>query len=326
MPRNPEEQSEADELVALEDRGTVAQDGEDDGFEDDADLVEVAFKANRRAVYRNLQGLDLLSGMYVIVEADKGEDLGRVSNFGASLVVRRQRGERKAVLRLASDRELGRWRQLRPREDSALEDFVRRVATREMPMKPVDVEYQLDGRKVLFYFTAEHRVDFRELVRELASVYRTRIELRQIGVRDEAKRLGGIGPCGREMCCCSFLTDFAPITSQMARDQNLSLNPSKLSGMCGRLKCCLRFEHDFYMEARQRFPRLGARLTMDGVEQRVSKLDFFSETVTVRNDGGDELTVPLGELAKAGDQKPGDQKSGRKRRRKKTNDLKMHEG
>jgi len=280
----------------LEDKEPVEQQAaeEEGDLDDNVELVEVVFKGNRRAIYYNSHKIPVAWGDYVIVEADKGVDLGRVGTIGDSLRAKRKAIKRKEVIRQADERELRRWRQLRPREEDAHRDFQQRVTRRTMPMKPVDVEYQLDGKKVCFYFTADHRVDFRELVRELAGVYRTRIELRQIGVRDEAKRLGGLGPCGRELCCATFLTDFAPITSQMARDQNLALNPSKLSGLCGRLKCCLRFEYPFYHGAKERFPKLGTHLAINGREGKVSKLDFFQETITLRFEGGDELALPVG--------------------------------
>jgi len=293
----PIEDDSEGKLEDLEDKELHPQEeaiseGEEEAEANGSELVEVVFKGNRRVVYHNPAKVPLAYGSYVIVEADKGEDLGRVGQIGESLR-RRRKGKRKGVQRVADERELAKWRQLRPREEEAYSDFQRRVARRMMPMKPVDVEYQLDGKKICFYFTADHRVDFRELVRELASVYRTRIELRQIGVRDEAKRLGGIGPCGRELCCTTFLTEFAPITSQMARDQNLSLNPSKLSGLCGRLKCCLRFEHEFYREAHEKYPKFGTRLLVGGREGVVNKLDFLKDSVTLRFEGGDEQTISL---------------------------------
>lgn len=300
MARNHNGSAEEDELLGLED--SEEENGADDEQElndEPGGFVEVVFKGNRRSVFRNPRELDLVRGMYVIVEADKGEDLGRVGMSGEEIRVKGEKGERKPVLRLANERELSQWKQLRLREEEAFEDFCTRVATRGMDMKPVDVEYQLDGCKVIFYFTADQRVDFRELVKELAGVYRTRIELRQIGVRDEAMRLGGVGLCGRQICCETFLTAFLPITSQMARDQNLSLNPAKLSGLCGRLKCCLRFEHTFYVEARDRFPRLGTRVILEGHEARVNKLDFFSERITVRSEVGDERDLTLVEYDRA---------------------------
>ena len=287
-----------EDLEDKEDHSDEHDSGEDEGTE--GKLVEVIFKGNRRAIYRSALDASLVHGMYVIVEADKGEDLGKVGQTGEELRARRKGKQRKQVVRLATERELARWRQLRLREDEAFKDFQQRVARRVMPMKPVDAEYQLDGKKVCFYFTADHRVDFRELVRELAGVYRTRIELRQIGVRDEARRLGGVGACGRELCCSTFLCEFEPITSQMARDQNLSLNPSKLSGLCGRLKCCLRFEHTFYQRAHDRFPKLGSRFVVGEREGCVNKVDFFRDTFTLRFGDGDERTLSLDALNRNG--------------------------
>jgi len=281
-------------LEDLEDRDDHAEEADaDDTDASSGELVEVIFKRNRRGIYRGARELAVAHGTYVIVQADKGEDLGRVGQTGPVLRARRKGKQRKQVLRVASERELSRWRQLRPREDEAFRDFQCRVARRMMPMKPVDAEYQLDAKKICFYFTADHRVDFRELVRELAGVYRTRIELRQIGVRDEAKRVGGIGACGRELCCSTFLGEFAPITSQMARDQNLSLNPSKLSGICGRLKCCLRFEHTFYQRAHERFPKLGSGFLIGDREGKVFRVDFFRDTFALRFSDGEERTIPL---------------------------------
>jgi len=279
------------EVEPPRDRGETDEEDGDAGVE----RVEVIFKGNRRAVYFNPKGVALRHGAYIIVEADKGEDLGRVGLIGPDLKPRRK-GKKLDIRREAREDEIERWRGLREKEQKAFHDFRNRVERRQMPMKPVDVEYQFDGRKICFYFTADHRVDFRELVRELAGVYRTRIELRQIGVRDEAKRIGGLGPCGRGLCCSTFISDFSPISSQMARDQNLSLNPSKLSGLCGRLKCCLRFEHDFYRAAQSIFPRLGTRIVIDGKEGQVNGVNFFSDEVALRMEDGEELTVPVGRI------------------------------
>ncbi len=270
--------------------------GEDDDDQDSGEeRVEVIFKGNRRVVYCNPKGVPLRHGAYIIVEADKGEDLGRVGLISPELRPRRK-GKKLDVQREANEQEIDRWRGLRDKEVKAFHDFQSRVERRRMPMKPVDVEYQYDGRKICFYFTADHRVDFRELVRELAGVYRTRIELRQIGVRDEAKRIGGLGPCGRALCCSTFMSDFSPISSQMARDQNLSLNPSKLSGLCGRLKCCLRFEHDFYRAAQSIFPRLGTRIVIDGKEGQVNRVDFFRDEVSLKMEDGEEITAHVGQI------------------------------
>lgn len=281
-------------LEELEDKDEHVEEREHEEAEaSTGELVEVIFKGNRRMICRILPELSIKHGTYVIVEADKGEDLGRLWQRGEVLRSRRKGKQQKQVLRAADERELARWRQLRTREEEAYREFQRRVGRRKMPMKPVDVEYQLDGKKICFYFTAEHRVDFRELVRELAGVYRTRIELRQIGVRDEAKRLGGVGACGRELCCSTFLSEFAPITSQLAREQNLSLNPTKLSGLCGRLKCCLRFEQEFYRHAQGRFPKIGSRFLIGEREGKVYRVDFFHDTFAVRFPEGEERTMSL---------------------------------
>lgn len=157
-----------------------------------------------------------------------------------------------------------------------------KIRERELEMSLVDVDYTFDRNKIIFYFTAEGRVDFRELVKDLASVFRTRIELRQIGVRDEAKLLGGIGPCGRMLCCSTFLGDFEPVSIKMAKDQNLSLNPTKISGLCGRLMCCLKYENDEYEQAKREMPDVGVKVkTPEGIEARVSGINLLSRILQV---------------------------------------------
>jgi cell fate regulator YaaT (PSP1 superfamily) len=184
----------------------------------------------------------------------------------------------------------------RSREEEARGVCLGRIESRKLEMKLVDVEMQFDGNKITFYFTAEKRIDFRELVKDLASTFKTRIELRQIGVRDEAKRLDGVGPCGRRLCCSSFLRDFAPVTLRMARDQQLALSPNKISGVCGRLMCCLAYERDEYVEALRGFPRVGARVRTALFEGKVTKADVFSRTVTIRAGEEREIRVALGEV------------------------------
>ena len=256
---------------------------------DASEFVEVIFKHNRRVIYQNSRNLELTPGAHVIVEADKGEDLGRIG-LQTSDLAERCRGRLLTILRFAKEHEIKKRVKLVQKENNAYQDFRQRIMRRQMPMKAVDVEYQLDGKKIRFYFTADHRVDFRQLVRELASVYRTRIELRQIGVRDQARKIGGIGPCGRELCCSTFMSEFAPISSQMARDQNLSLNPTKLSGLCGRLKCCLGYEHDFYEYAQSIYPKVGTRVKINGAEGCVSSIDYLNEQIIIKLDNGDEIT------------------------------------
>jgi hypothetical protein len=173
-----------------------------------------------------------------------------------------------------------------------------RIEERELKMKLVDVECRFDGNRITFYFTAEKRVDFRELVKDLASVYRTRIELRQIGVRDEAKRIGGFGSCGRKFCCTTFLREFEPVTLKMAKEQHLSLSPSKISGACGRLMCCLMYEVDAYRKALHSYPKVGSRLKLGDREVQVNRVDIFREGVFVTDSEGGEDFIPLDGLSK----------------------------
>ena len=287
----------SDPIAMLEDQPVQnVKGGSTEPVPSDLALVEVAFKGNRRARYGNTLGLAVEVGEHVIVEAERGIDLGRVVRYGDQiprdpLRVDAFNDERRKIVRCATEEDVLNRVEQRAKEDDAFLDFQRRICARRLAMKPVDVEWQFDGKKVRFYFTAEHRVDFRALVRDLAGVHRTRIELRQIGVRDEARRLGGLTPCGRPLCCTTFLTDFAPITSQIARDQNLSLNPSKLSGLCGRLKCCLRFEHTFYQEMSSRFPRLGLEVIYGGQQAHVTKHDYLHEKVVLQLDSGERVSL-----------------------------------
>jgi len=183
-------------------------------------------------------------------------------------------------------------------DEEARRKAMEKVRAHTLVMKVSDAEWQWDRRKLTFYFTAEKRVDFRSLVRDLAAVFRTRIELKQIGVRDEAKRLTGVGRCGREYCSASWLPDLRPVNLQIAKDQRLSLNPSQISGACGRLMCCLRYEHDFYVQARKRFPKEGRILVTVRGEEKVIANDIFRERVTLRSSEGDIRVVPVAELGR----------------------------
>jgi cell fate regulator YaaT (PSP1 superfamily) len=268
-----------------------------------AEIIEVSFKGNRRAYYTADVG-DLQLSDYVIVEADRGEDLGRVTAAGAV-------AERKCsgcstgcaapvpelrVVRRARNDEVDRAVGLR-----ADEPRVRRV-TREkvlqygLKMKVSEAEWQFDRNKLTIYFTAERRVDFRELVRDLAKTFRTRIELKQIGVRDESALLGGVGRCGRELCCSTWLRELKPVSLQLAKDQRLSLNPAQISGCCGRLMCCLTYEHESYVQARKRFPREGKTLVTARGREKVVTVDIWRERVLLKDEDGNRRTVALQEL------------------------------
>jgi len=267
-------------------------------------VIEVAFKGNRREFYLWESEEIPAVNTAVIVEADRGEDLGRVYSIG-ELAVTRNRGTphgtgedvptRKAR-RLASSDDLHKHDELRSQDEDARRKAMERVRANSLVMKVSDAEWQWDRKKLTFYFTAEKRVDFRTLVRELAAAFRTRIELKQIGVRDEAKRLDGIGRCGRQYCSASWLPELRPVSLGVAKDQRLSLNPTQISGACGRLMCSLRYEHEFYVQARRRFPKEGKTVRTSLGEERVVSNDIFRERVVLRNTEGETRTIPLAEL------------------------------
>jgi cell fate regulator YaaT (PSP1 superfamily) len=200
------------------------------------------------------------------------------------------------VKRLATAEELRRHEELRASDDEARRRAMERVKANALVMKMTDAEWQWDRKKLTFYFTAEKRVDFRTLVRELASMFRTRIELKQIGVRDEAKRLDGIGRCGRQYCSASWLPELRPVNLGVAKDQRLSLNPSQISGACGRLMCCLRYEHEFYVQSRRKYPKEGKVVRTSLGEEKVIANDIFRERVTLRGVEGEMRTIVLSEL------------------------------
>ena len=276
-------------------------------------LVEVAFKGKRREFF-------LWDGedpprveSTVIVEVDRGEDLGRVHSIGERAATRcggcahgcgTAAPERK-VLRAATPEDERRASELPDQDEIARRKASERVKAHALVMKVSDAEWQWDRKKLTLYFTAEKRVDFRALVRDLAAAFRTRIELKQIGVRDEAKRLGGIGRCGREYCSASWLPELRPVNLQVAKDQHLSLNPSQISGACGRLMCCLRYEHDYYVQSRKRFPKEGRILVTSLGEEKVLANDIFGDRVTLRGPEGDTRVVPLAELKAELEQRAG---------------------
>ncbi|MGD8277815.1 MAG: regulatory iron-sulfur-containing complex subunit RicT, partial [Gemmatimonadota bacterium] len=285
-------------------------------------IVEVAFKGNRRGYYAcDAPGVDVSD--YVIVEADRGEDLGRVTAAGA-IAERKCTGcatgcaapvpERRLVRR-AQPEEVQRAVGLRSDEPRVRRIAREKVLQHGLKMKVSDAEWQHDRNKLTIYFTAERRVDFRELVRDLARTFRTRIELRQIGVRDEAALLGGVGRCGRELCCSTWLRELRPVSLQLAKDQRLSLNPAQISGCCGRLMCCLTYEHDAYVQARKRFPREGKSLQTAVGREKVVSIDIWRERVVLKDGEGNRRTVSLEqikeEVANAGESRHADEDRGR---------------
>jgi cell fate regulator YaaT (PSP1 superfamily) len=267
-------------------------------------LIEVAFKGNRKDFFLWDETDPPPLKAAVIVEADRGEDLGYVYAVNELAAKRNagtphgygEAGTSKKARRLATPDEIERASTLRAEDEDARRRAVERVRANDLVMKLTDAEWQWDRKKLTLYFTAERRVDFRTLVRELASMFRTRIELKQIGVRDEAKRLDGIGRCGRQYCSASWLPELRPVNLGVAKDQRLSLNPSQISGACGRLMCCLRYEHEFYVQSRKRFPKEGRLVRTRKGEEKVISNDIFRERVTLRGEDGEFRTILLSEF------------------------------
>jgi cell fate regulator YaaT (PSP1 superfamily) len=262
-------------------------------------IIQVEFKGERTDYFLNTKEIPIEKGEYVVVQVERGRDMGKVIETGGELAkITKIRPVTQEVLRKASREDMTTFEGNKRKEDEARKVCEEKIASRGLKMKLVDVEYQLDGSKITFFFTADERVDFRELVKDLAAIYKTRIELRQIGVRDEAKRLGGIGSCGRKYCCTTFLQEFEPVTLKMARDQSLSVSPTKISGACGRLMCCLAYERDYYMEVAKRLPKVGTRVETAYGEATVTGIDIFAQAVVVQDDNGNEMRLTLDAIKK----------------------------
>lgn len=264
-------------------------------------VVQVEFKGERREFFLNTKQLALADGDYVVVQVERGRDIGKVVRTGEALdKMGKARPVTQEILRAATPEDVAKYQEIKRKENEAGKVCEDKIRDHDLKMKLVDVEYQLDGSKITFYFTADERVDFRELVKDLAGIYKTRIELRQIGVRDEAKRLGGYGSCGRKFCCTTFLQEFEPVTLKMARDQSLSVSPTKISGACGRLMCCLAYERDYYMEVAKQLPKIGTRVVTPYGEATVTKIDIFAQAVTVEDENKNEMRLTLDQVRKMG--------------------------
>lgn len=262
-------------------------------------VVGIRFHGTGKTYHFDPGSHDLHKGDAVIVETSQGIEFGIVSDDTIELPEEKLAAPLKTILRLADADDLIRYDENTQKEKEAFQICQEKIETRDLDMHLVSVECTFDGRKIIFYFTADGRIDFRELVKDLASVFHTRIELRQIGVRDEARMIGGLGVCGRELCCRSYLTDFVPVSIKMAKAQNLSMNPAKISGACGRLMCCLKYEHAAYEDVTKRMPRRGTVVTTDEGRGTIESVNLLRETVTVRLDKGgdaDLLTRPYNEL------------------------------
>ncbi|MBC8534034.1 PSP1 domain-containing protein [Yeguia hominis] len=247
-----------------------------------AEVIGVRFKDAGKVYYFDPCGNQVDVGAKVVVETAHGVECGDVAmenrNVNESVIVQ----PLKKVLRVATKNDLKKLRENAQKEKNAFSVCNKKIAAHKLEMKLVDVEYAFDGSKILFYFTADGRIDFRELVKDLASVFRTRIELRQIGVRDEAKMLGGLGICGRPFCCSSFLDEFQPVSIKMAKEQGLSLNPTKISGTCGRLMCCLKYEQEAYLDLLRRTPKVNALVMTPKGKGTVVDQNLLTGILTVR--------------------------------------------
>jgi cell fate regulator YaaT (PSP1 superfamily) len=246
------------------------------------DVVGIRFRNTGKIYYFNPKNLELKKGDHVIVETAVGVEYGEVALEKKQVTDDQVKKPVKDIMRKANEKDDQKYAQNQEKEKKAFKTCKEKIAKHGLEMKLIKVEYTFDGKKIMFYFTADGRVDFRELVKDLASVFRTRIELRQVGVRDEAKLIGGIGMCGRELCCSTFLPSFAPVTIKMAKEQNLSLNPTKISGICGRLMCCLKNEQESYEYLNSNLPDVGEKVkTFDGFEGEVTSVNVIKQEVKI---------------------------------------------
>jgi cell fate regulator YaaT (PSP1 superfamily) len=259
-------------------------------------IATVKFQTAGRQYDFNAQGLDLEPGQSVVVETDRGRALATVVDHPRDIEPDQAPDGLKSILRIASSDDLAMANNNAAREADAFRYCQARVKERQMDMKLVRAEYAFDGSKIIFYFTADGRVDFRELVKDLARYFHTRIEMRQIGVRDEAKLVGGLGVCGRELCCCTYLTEFSPVSVKMAKEQGLALNPNKISGQCGRLLCCLSYEYETYCSLKKGMPKCGKRVHWNDKEWTVASQNVICSKLSLKSEDGANCTITMAEF------------------------------
>ncbi len=252
-------------------------------------VTGVRFKRPGKIYYFDPENLQLDKGMNVIVDTAMGEEYGEVVIARKEVEDNEVTEPLKKVIRIATSKDEKMRQENKAKEQDAFKTCLEKISKHELPMKLIDAEYKYDGTKLIFYFTADGRIDFRELVKDLAAVFRTRIELRQIGVRDEVKRCGGNGVCGRELCCCTFLGNFETVSIKMAKEQNISLNPSKISGNCGRLMCCLKYEQEVYEEKLKILPKIGAIVKTQEGTGEVCAVETLKEVVRVKYQDGEDV-------------------------------------
>ena len=252
-------------------------------------VTGVRFKKPGKIYYFDPENIELEKGMNVIVDTAMGEEYGEVVIARKEVEDNEVTEPLKKVIRIATNKDEKMRQENKAKEQDAYKTCLEKISKHELPMKLIDAEYKYDGSKLIFYFTADGRIDFRELVKDLAAVFRTRIELRQIGVRDEVKRCGGNGVCGRELCCCTFLGNFETVSIKMAKEQNISLNPSKISGNCGRLMCCLKYEQEVYEEKLKILPKIGAIVKTQEGTGEVCAVETLKEVVRVKYQDGEDV-------------------------------------
>ncbi|MDP1808634.1 MAG: stage 0 sporulation family protein [Actinomycetota bacterium] len=260
-------------------------------------IVGVAFKRPGKTYSFNPDGLTLRVGDRVVVKTTQGVELGEVVAFPREVEDDAVAQPLKKVVRKANDEDVAKLERNREKQAAALKDAQEKIEEHRLPMRLVEVDQAFDGSKMTFYFTADSRVDFRELVKDLAGKFKTRIELRQVGVRDKARMVGGLGHCGKDLCCTMFLSDLNPVSIRMAKDQNLPLNPQKITGVCGRLMCCLRYEVEAYKDFKKRAPRRGACVeTCDGHKGCVVEQNVLRERLKIQDENGHRMDVPLTDI------------------------------
>lgn len=265
------------------------------------DSFEMEFKGGRKALFANPRNIPFRIGDFAVVDVERGHDIGKVIREGSEVSKKlRSKGIQGPILRRATSKDVATMVSLREKETEAHRTCQQCIAKQGLPMKLVDVEWQFDSNKIRFYFTSDRRVDFRKLVRDLASIFKSRIEMRQIGVRDEARRLGGYGRCGRYYCCRGVINDFDPVMLKMVKEQHLAPGSPKISGGCGRLMCCLRYEREFYKEANREYPKLGTRIEMgEGRGKgKVVGVDIFHGRVTLSDKEGATTVVAIEDFKK----------------------------
>ena len=250
------------------------------------EVIQVKLRDAGKISYYSTNGMKFKTGEYVVVEADRGQDYGQAISEVEVILDSDVEEPLKKVIRKANPWDMHQIDKNKKKVKEVMDICSKKIRERRLPMKLIDAEFTFDRSKIIFYFTAEGRIDFRDLVKDLANAFKTRIELKQIGVRDEAKMLGGFGPCGRTLCCAAFLKDFEPVTIKMAKEQNLPLNPTKISGLCGRLMCCLSYEHKTYKELMKGMPKEGDILKTEKGSGKVVGINAIKRSATVELEDG----------------------------------------